>query len=138
MLSSSQAASGAHAAAQQHMGLHQLVDNRRHSSVELEVLCKLHALVRAQADSGVPEVAGDVPQGTAVLPADCFGSAMAAEGQTMVQRMAGEAKHPRHCVVRSRARGTAGVGILQYVLGAERENEALTWEGMDMLAVQTC
>lgn len=138
-LSSPQAASGVlRVALRGRKALRRQVDSHRHSFVELEALHRVHAQLHVRAGSGASRVAGDVHQGTMAFVVDCFGSAMAAEDQTMSKRAMVKVDRLRPCAVHLLAQGTADARIQQYVLGVGREIEALTWEGMGNLAVQTC
>jgi hypothetical protein len=114
------------------------VDNRKRSLVELEVLHRMHARSQVQAGSDAPDVAADVHQDTVASAVDCFGSAMAVEGRTTLKKVAAKVGWLQPCEEHLLAQGTADAQIQQYVLGVERENEALTWEGTGSLAVQTC
>ena len=114
----------------------QVVGSHRCSSAEVEVLHRSHTHLRVQAGSDAPGVVGAALQDT-VASANCFGSAMAAEDRTALRKAAVMADRFRLCAMRSLAQGTDGARFQQHVLGVGKENEALTWEGMDSLAVQT-
>lgn len=134
----SQAAPGfLHVALREHKRLCRQVDTRTHSSAELEALHRTHALSHVLVGSGVPGDAGDVHQDTVDFAVVSYGSAGAAEDRTKPQRVAVKAGRLRLCAVHSLPLGTADARIQQYVLGAGKENEALTWEGTGRLAVQT-
>lgn len=127
-----------HAVLQEHKEMRRQVDNRKRSLVELEVLHRMHAQSHVQAGSDAPGVADAVHQDTAASAVDCFGSAMAVEGRTTLKKAVAKVGRLQPCEEHLLAQSTAGAQIQQYVLGVERENEALTWEGMGSLAVQTC
>ena len=109
---------------------------RRHSSDEPELLHMGHAQLHVQLGSGAPGVAGDFYQSTAASVEDCPGPAMDAEDQRTLKMVVAEVDQLRPFVVHLPTQGT-GERIQQYVLGVGREIEALTWEGMGSLAVQT-
>jgi hypothetical protein len=114
----------------------QVVGSHRCSSAEVEVLHRSHTQLRVRAGSDAPGVAGAALQDTVAF-ANCFGSAMAAEDRTALRKAAVTADRFRPCAVRSLAQSTGDARFQQYVLSVGKENEALTWEGMDSLAVQT-
>lgn len=117
------------------MAMRRQVDIHRRRSAQLEALHKMHAQV--PAGNGAPGFAGAVHLGTAVSAVDCFGSVMAAEDRTTRKKAVVKVDQVRLCVVRLLGRGSGGAQIQQYVLGVWEETEALTWEGMGSLAVQT-
>jgi hypothetical protein len=114
----------------------QVAGSHRCSSAQVEVLHRSHTQVRVQAGSDGVGVAGAALQDTAAS-ANYSGSAMAADDRTALRKAAAMADRFRSCAVHSLAQGTGDARIQQYVLGVGKENEALTWEGMDSLAVQT-
>lgn len=139
MRSLPQAASGArHAVLQERMEMRREVGNCRRSPVELRVLHRVHARLRVQADSDAPGVVGDVHQDRAASAVDYSGSTKVVENRTALMTAAVKVGWLRACEVHLPAQDTEDARIQQYVLGVEREIEALTWEGMDNFVVQTC
>ena len=114
----------------------QVVGSHRCSFAQVKVLHRSHTQVRVQAGSDGAGIAGAALQDTAAS-ANYSGSAMAAEGRTALRKAAVMADRFQSCAMRSLAQDTGDARVQQYVLGVGKENEALTWEEMDSLAVQT-
>ncbi len=125
-------------APQGHKEMRREVDSHTHRSVEPEALHIVDDSRPFRTDNDAAGVADDVHQDTGAVAVGCLGTTESAAVRTVLKRVVAEAGRPRACVAHLLVQGIADVRIQQDVLGAVRENEALTWAGMGSLAVQTC